>query len=102
LASIAQLDQAPVDELDRADIDAASRLPDQEHRRIALDLAGEYHLLLIASGKVCGLQQAVRGADVVFLDAGVRLVPNCLQVKKGRTAVAAIAVVAEDRVLVLL
>ena len=40
-----------MDELDRADIHSARRLADEQHLRIAVDLAGEDELLLVAAGK---------------------------------------------------
>ena len=42
---------AAVDELDRADIDAARRLADEEHAGILLHLAREHDLLLVAAGE---------------------------------------------------
>ena len=40
-----------VDELDRADVDAARRLADQQHPRRLADLAREHELLLVAAGE---------------------------------------------------
>ena len=54
LARVAQGDDALVDELDRADVDAARRLADQNDRGIALDLARQHDLLLIAAGEIGG------------------------------------------------
>ena len=92
-----------VDEFDGADIDAARRLADDQHLRIALDLAGHDDLLLVAAGEIGGLQPGVRRADVVFLDL-LRRHP-CAMASRSRKRAAAvfrIAVVAEDRVLVFL
>ncbi len=68
LAAVAHGDELAVDELDRADIDAARRLADEEHGRIVLHLAREHDLLLVAAGEIRGLQPAVGRADVVLLD----------------------------------
>ena len=51
-ALVALLDQATVDELDRADVEPARRLGGDEHARIAVDLAGEDDLLLVAAREV--------------------------------------------------
>src|SRR5699024_3890343 len=40
-----------VDELDRANIEAAGRLDGEEHIRVALELAGDDQLLLVAAGE---------------------------------------------------
>ena len=67
LAGVAQRDEAAVDELDRADVDAARRLADEQHLRVALDLARQHDLLLVAAGEFGGLQPRRRRADVVAL-----------------------------------
>ena len=69
LAAVAQRDDLLVDELDGADVDAAGRLADQQHLGVALHLAGDDDLLLVAAGEVGGLQVAGRRADVEALDA---------------------------------
>ena len=56
-----------MDELDGADVDAARRLADDEHVGIALHLAGEHDLLLVAAGEIGGLQPRVGRADVELL-----------------------------------
>ena len=48
-ALVALLDQAPVDELDRADVEAARRLRGDQDARVAVDLAREHDLLLVAA-----------------------------------------------------
>ena len=48
---VAALHQLAMDELDGADIDAARRLADQQHPRLALHLARQHQLLLVAAGK---------------------------------------------------
>ena len=50
-ALVSLLDEASVDELDRADVEPARRLGGDQHLRVALDLAREDHLLLVAAGE---------------------------------------------------
>ena len=64
LPSVALGDDALVDEFDRADVDAAGRLPDQQDLGIALDLARQHDLLLVAAGEIGGLEQGRARADV--------------------------------------
>ena len=59
LPRVAHLDDLVVDELDGADVDAARRLADDQHFGIALHLAGEDDLLLVAAGEVGGLELVV-------------------------------------------
>ena len=54
------LDQAPVDELDRTDVETAGRLRGDQHARVAVDLAGEDHLLLVAAGERARLRLRAR------------------------------------------
>ena len=68
LAGIAHLDDLVVDELDGADIDAARRLADDQHVGIALHLAGQNDLLLVAAGEIGGLEIDIGRADVELLD----------------------------------
>ena len=42
-----------VDELDRADVEAAGRLGGDEQPQVAAELAGEHDLLLVAAGEAC-------------------------------------------------
>ena len=48
-ALVALLDEAAVDELDRADVEAARRLRRDQHLRVAVDLAREHDLLLVTA-----------------------------------------------------
>ena len=57
-AGVAGLDDPLVDELDRADIDAAGRLRRDEQRQVAAELARQHDLLLVAAR-----ERAHRGAD---------------------------------------
>ena len=54
-------DELAVDELDRADIDAARRLADEQQLGVALDLAGEHDLLLVAAGEIGVLSRGFGG-----------------------------------------
>src|SRR4029450_12861914 len=66
LAGVAQRHQAPVDELDRADVDPAGGLADPQHVRLRIELPGQPDLLLIAARERRSGQAAVRGTDVVL------------------------------------
>ena len=46
-AGVALLDQPPVDELDRSDVEAARRLCGEQHAWRGLDLPGQHELLLV-------------------------------------------------------
>ncbi len=50
-APVSLLDEPPVDELDRTDVEPSRRLRGDEDARIAVDLAGEHDLLLVAAGE---------------------------------------------------
>ena len=102
LAAVAQRHDLVVDELDRPDVDAAGRLADQQHLRVALHLAGDDDLLLVAAGEVGGLEVAGRRADVEALDRGAREVADRGAVEReGRALEALLALVAEAGVLPL-
>ena len=57
-----------MDELGRADVDAAGRLRREQDFRVARDLAGEQRLLQIAAGERAGARLRAGGADVEALD----------------------------------
>ena len=61
-------DDALVDELDRADVDAAGRLGGDEQAQVAAELAGEHDLLLVAAGEPADLGVDALRADVELLD----------------------------------
>src|SRR5581483_1084139 len=65
---VALLDQPAVDELDRADVEAARRLRGDQHLRVAIDLAREDHLLLVAARERAGARQRTAAADVELAD----------------------------------
>ena len=51
-APVAHLDDAAVDELDRADVESPGRLGDDQQLHVAGQLAGDDHLLLVAAREV--------------------------------------------------
>ena len=57
---VALLDQPAVHELDRADVEAARGLRGDQNLRVALDLAGEHDLLLVAAGEAAGARASAR------------------------------------------
>src|SRR5581483_188837 len=71
-ALVALLDEAPVDVLDRADVEPARRLGGDQHLRIALDLAGEDHLLLVPARQRSGAGVRAAAAHVEGLDQAAR------------------------------
>ena len=67
-ARVALGDQAAVDELDRADVQAARGLRGDEHARVARDLARDDALLLVAARQRRGQRCRAAAAHVVLLD----------------------------------
>src|SRR3954447_4239492 len=61
------LDQAAVDELDRAHVEAARRLRGDQHLRVAVDLAREHDLLLVPARERRGRRRRAPAADVELL-----------------------------------
>ena len=60
--------EAAVDELDRADVEPARRLRGDQDARVAVDLAREHDLLLVAAGEAARARLRAAAADVVLLD----------------------------------
>ena len=67
-ALVALLDQAAVHELDRADVEAPRRLGGDQDARVAVDLAREHDLLLVAARQGAAGRLRAAAADVVLLD----------------------------------
>ena len=65
---VALLDEAAVHELDRADVEAPRRLRGDQHLRVAVDLAGEDDLLLVAAGEAARAGLRPAAAHVELLD----------------------------------
>ena len=63
-ARVARLDDALVDELDRADVESAGRLRGDEQPQLAAQLAGEHDLLRVAAGEPADLRVDGLGAHV--------------------------------------
>src|SRR3954464_292472 len=66
-AFVALLDEAPVDELDRADVEPARRLCSEQDARVAADLAREHDLLLVSARERRGACARAAAADVELL-----------------------------------
>ena len=67
-AGVAQRDELAVDELDRADIDAARRLRHEQQLRLQLELAADDQLLLIAARQRARRQLRIRRTHIEALD----------------------------------
>src|SRR5688572_12010606 len=99
LARVAHGEELTVDELDRADIDAARRLSDEEHGGISLELAREHDLLLIAAREIRRLQALVRRTDIVLFDLPAGIVAHGPDVEQWSVPERRIVVIAERGVL---
>src|SRR5207248_326694 len=64
LALRARIEQLLVDELYRANIDAAGRLRREQHGEVAAHFPGDHHFLLIAAGKGARCEERVRRPNV--------------------------------------
>ena len=64
LARVARRAQLRVNELDRADVDAARRLRGEQHLKSRAHLARDHDLLLVAAGERARRQQRIGRADV--------------------------------------
>ena len=60
-ALVADLDDAAVDELDRADVEPTGRLGDDEELHVAGELPGDDHLLLVAAREGVDRRRSVLG-----------------------------------------
>ena len=99
LAGVALRDDPLVDEFDRADVDAAGRLPDEQDLGIAFDLARQHELLLIAAGEIGGLEQRRARPDVEGLHLLVGVGDDRLAVIEETLAVNRLAMKPEHRAL---
>src|SRR5690606_4260853 len=71
-ARVPRLDDALVDELDGPDVDAAGGLGREEQTQLAVQLARDDDLLLVAAGERAGRLRGPLRADVELLDALTR------------------------------
>ncbi len=99
-AGITDRDELAMDELDRADIDAARRLSDQQHARRGRDLARQHELLLVAAGEVGAAQRRTARADVELLHQPGAMVGDRAMMLQQRATERRIVVIAEHRGLV--
>jgi hypothetical protein len=67
-ALVALGDDLVVDELDRADVDAARRLRGDQQLDRAAELARHHHLLLVAAGETAAVRVDAGGAHIEFFD----------------------------------
>ena len=98
-AGVAQRHQAPVDELDRADVDSTGGLPDQEEIGIAVELAGQHDLLLIAARERRGGEDSAPRADVVLRHLTFPARCDRRAAQPDRAVVGGLVVIAEDGAL---
>src|SRR5439155_11049235 len=66
-ALVAGANNSPMNELDRADIDAACRLGGDQQVRLAVKLARDDELLLVAAGKFSRRYRQVARAHIILL-----------------------------------
>ena len=96
---VALLDEAPVHELDRADVEAAGRLRGDQHARVAVDLAREDDLLLVATGEPAGTRLRPAAADVELLHEPRRALDEAAREEPAEPRVRRAAVVVQRDVL---
>ena len=93
-----------MDELDRPDVETARRLRGDQHLRVALDLACEHDLLLVAAGEPAARRRGAAAADVEVLDQLARALDEPAreepaEARGGRRAIVVEGDVLGDRVL---
>ena len=88
-----------MDELDRADVEAAGGLCGDQHLRVAVDLAGEDHLLLVSAGERARLRLRAASADVELRDQASRPFDETIREEPAETRRRRLAVVVECDVL---
>src|SRR5215211_8274590 len=98
-ALVALLDEPAMDELDRADVEPARRLGGQQDARIALDLAGDDHLLLIAARQRGGPRERPTAADVEGLQEAPRPCDQPARIEPAEARVGRLLVIVERDVL---
>lgn len=69
---------------------------------VALDLAGDDDLLLVAAGEIGGLQPRIRRADIVFLDLLDGILAHGVEIEHAAAPVFAVAMIAEHGILIFL
>ena len=96
---VALLDEAAMDELDRTDVEAARRLGRDQHLRVAIDLAREHDLLLIAAREATGERLRAAAADVELLQQPPRPLHQALRKEPAEARGGLMVVVVEGDVL---
>ena len=89
-----------MDELDRADVEPAGGLADEQHVRIAVELAGNDDLLLVAAGECGAAQQRIGRAHVELVHLAPGGGDDVSPVHEDGPVVGGVVVVAQDRGLV--
>ena len=92
-------DQAPVDVLDRADVEAARRLCGDQDLRVARHLAGDDDLLLVAARERAAGSLRAPAANVEVLDQLCRALEQPLRIEPARLRGRRVAVVVQRDVL---
>ena len=86
-----------MDRLDAADVHAAGGLADQQHRRVAADLAAQHQLLLVAAGKLPGTQPGIGRAHVELAHQPRAVPPDSARRQQAQAvAVGCVILVSED------
>src|SRR5439155_22480478 len=98
-ALVSLLDQAPVDELDRADVEAASRLRRDQHLRVTVDLAREDDLLLVAARERGRVRLRSSAAHVELADEPPRPLDQRSRIEPAVARSGGLAVVVQGDVL---
>src|SRR3954447_22448760 len=99
LPCVPLLDEPPVDELDRADVEAARRLRRDQHLRVAVDLAREHDLLLVAARERVRRRRRRAAPDVELGQQPLRTLDHRAQVEDAAARVRRLAVAVERQVL---
>src|SRR5215510_13940595 len=88
-----------MDEFDRADVDAARGLSNEQEVGVPVELARQHDLLLVPAREGRGREQSVPGPDVVLGDLTLEARGDGGAVQDDEAVVHAVGVVSEDRTL---
>ena len=88
-----------MDELDRADVETARRLRRDQHLRVAVDLAREDDLLLVAAGEAASERLRAAAAHVELLEQLARLLRQALREEPAEARGGRMVVVVQGDVL---
>ena len=98
-ALVPLLDEPPVHELDRSDVQAPRRLCGDEHARVTRDLPGDHQLLLVPAGERGGKRLRAAAANVELLQQTPSAAEEPLGKKPAELGVGLSTVVVEREVL---